>query len=55
MHHIGRIALVSSTILLVGACAKKEEPPKDTTAAMAPAPAPAPAPTIALADVAGKW
>lgn len=55
MHHIGRIALASSTILLVGACAKKEEPPKDTTAAMAPAPAPAPAPTIALADVAGKW
>ena len=55
MHHITRIALASSTILLVAACAKKEEPAKDTTAAMAPAPAPAPAPTIALADVAGKW
>ena len=55
MHLITRIALASSTILLVGACAKKEEPAKDTTAAMAPAPAPAPAPTMALADVAGKW
>ena len=55
MHRITRIALASSTILLVGACAKKEEPAKETTAAMAPAPAPAPAPTMALADVAGKW
>ena len=55
MHRITRAALLSSTILLVAACAKKEEPAKDTTAAMAPAPAPAPAPTLALADVAGKW
>jgi hypothetical protein len=55
MNRITRIALASSTVLLVAACAKKEEPAKDTTAAMAPAPAPAPAPTIALADVAGKW
>jgi len=55
MHPITRAALLSSTILLVAACAKKEEPAKDTTAAMAPAPAPAPAPTLALADVAGKW
>jgi len=56
MHHVARIALASSTILLVGACAKKEAPAaKDTTAAMAPAPAPAPAPTMALANVAGKW
>jgi len=53
MHRIARIALASSTILLVGACAKKEEPPRDTTPAMAPAPAPAP--SMALADVAGKW
>lgn len=53
MHLVTRIALASSTILLVGACAKKEEPPRDTTPAMAPAPAPAP--SIALADVAGKW
>ena len=56
MHRITRIALATSTILLVAACAKKEEPALDTTAAMAPpAAAPAPAPTIALADVAGKW
>jgi hypothetical protein len=55
MHHVARIALATSTILLVAACAKKEEPAKDTTAAMAPAPAPAPAPTMALASVAGKW
>ena len=54
MHRITRIALASSTILLVAACAKSEAP-KDTTAAMAPAPAPAPAPTLSLADVAGKW
>ena len=54
MHRIARIALASSTILLVAACAKSE-PPKDTTAAMAPAPVPAPAPTLSLADVAGKW
>ena len=53
MHRIARIALASSTILLVAACAKKEEPAKDTVAAMTPAPAPAP--TLALADVAGKW
>ena len=55
MHRITRAALLSSTILLVAACAKKEEPAKDTAAAMSPAPAPAPAPTLALADVAGKW
>jgi hypothetical protein len=53
MHRIARIALASSTILLVAACAKKEEPVKDTAAAMTPAPAPAP--SLALADVAGKW
>ena len=52
MHRIARIALASSTILLVAACSKSEAP-KDTSAAMAPAPAPAP--TISLADVAGKW
>ena len=56
MHRITRVALLSSTILAVAACAKKEEPAKDTAAAMTPAPAaPAPAPTLALADVAGKW
>ena len=49
MHPITRAALLSSTILLVAACAKKEEPAKDTAAAMSPAP------TLALADVAGKW
>lgn len=58
MHRITRVALLgTTTILAVAACAKKEEPAKDTSAAMTPAaaPAPAPAPTIALADVAGKW
>ena len=54
MNRVTRIALASSTILLVAACAKSEAPPTDTTAAMAPAPAPAPAP-LSLADVAGKW
>ena len=54
MHRIARIALASSTILLVAACAKSEAPPTDTTAAMTPAPAPTPAP-LSLADVAGKW
>ncbi len=54
MHRITRVALLGSTILLVAACAKKEEPAKDT-AAMAPAPAPAAAPGMSLADVAGKW
>lgn len=58
MHRITRVALLgTTTILAVAACAKKEEPAKDTAAAMTPAAAPAPAPakTIALADVAGKW
>jgi len=55
MNRITRIALASSAILLVAACAKKEEPAKDTASAMTPAAAPAPAPTLALADVAGKW
>ena len=58
MNRITRIALASSTVLLVAGCAKSE-PPKDTVAATTPppaaAPAPAPAPTLALADVAGKW
>lgn len=58
MHRITRVALLSTTtILAVAACAKKEEPAKDTAAAMSPAPAAAPAaaPALALADVAGKW
>jgi hypothetical protein len=56
MHRITRLAVLGSTILVVAACAKKEEPAKDTSAAMSPAPAPtAAAPTLALADVAGKW
>ena len=54
MHHITRVALVGSTILLVAACAKSETPATDTTSAMTPAPAPAPA-ALSLADVAGKW
>jgi len=55
MHRITRVALLGSTILLVAACAKKEEPAKDTAAAMTPAATPAPAPALALADIAGKW
>ena len=55
MHRITRVALLGSTILLVAACAKKEEPAKDTVAAMTPAATPAPAPALALADIAGKW
>jgi len=55
MDRITRVALLSSSILLVAACAKKEQPAQDTAAAMTPAAAPAPAPTLALADVAGKW
>lgn len=54
MHRVTRIALASCTVLLVAACAKKEAPPADTTAAMTPAPAPAPA-ALSLAEVAGKW
>src|SRR4029079_11568994 len=47
MHRINRLAVLVSTILIVAACAKKEEPAKDTAAAMSPAPAPtAAAPTI---------
>ena len=56
MHRITRVALLSTTILVVAACAKKEAPANDTAAAMTPAAAaPAPAPMLALADVAGKW
>lgn len=60
MHRtVTRIVLASSTILLVAACAKKEEPAKDTAAAMtsaaAPAPAASAAPSGALANVAGTW
>jgi hypothetical protein len=55
MNRFTRFALLSSTILAVAACAKKEEPVKDTAAAMTPAPAPAPTPALSLADVAGKW
>jgi hypothetical protein len=55
MHHLGRVVFFGSTILLVAACAKKEQSEADTAAAVATAPAPAPAPSLALADVAGKW
>jgi hypothetical protein len=55
MYHLGRVVLLGSTILLVAACAKKEQSEADTAAAVAPAPAPAPAPALALADLAGKW
>ena len=54
MHHVARLAVLGSTILLVAACAKKEAPPADTTAAMTPPAAPAPA-ALSLADLAGKW
>jgi hypothetical protein len=58
MHRHIRIAFAGIAVLTLAACAKKEEPAKDTAAAMAvpaPAPAPEPAKTISLADVAGKW
>ena len=55
MHRITRVAALCSAIFIVAACAKKEEPAKDTAAAMTPAAAAAPAPALALADVAGKW
>jgi hypothetical protein len=48
-----RKAMLFTTLLILGACAKKEETPAaDTTAAVAPAPAPAPAP--AMTDSAAK-
>ncbi len=43
---------------MLAACAKKDETPVDTSAAMSPpaaATTPAPAPAVNLADVAGKW
>jgi hypothetical protein len=49
-----RVALASSTLLLVVACSKSEQAAKDT-AAPAAAAAPAPAPALNLADFAGKW
>ncbi len=54
MHRITRVALLSSTILAVAACAQKVQPANDTAAAMTQ-PAAAPEPTLALADVAGRW
>ena len=49
-----RVALASSTLLLLVACSKSEQAAKDT-AAPAAAAAPAPAPALNLADFAGKW
>ena len=52
-----RVALASSTLLLLVACSKNEQASKDSAAAAAAAaaPAPAPAPALNLADFAGKW
>ena len=51
-----RAALALSAVTLLAACAKKDEAPKDTVAAMTPAPAAAAAPApIALADFTGDW
>lgn len=49
-----RAALAGTVVLALAACAKKEQPAADTTAAMA-TPAPAPAPAVTLADFAGRW
>jgi len=49
-----RAALAGTAVLTLAACAKKEQPPTDTTAAMA-TPATEPAPTVTLADFAGRW
>jgi hypothetical protein len=58
-----RVAMASSTLLLLAACGKSGQTTRDSAAgsaasatpAAAPAAAPAPAPTISLSDVAGKW
>lgn len=53
-HRSSRVALFLTAAILAG-CAKKDEAPADTTAAIdTTAATPAPAP-INLADVAGKW
>jgi hypothetical protein len=54
MYVARRVALASSTFLLLVACGKNEQAAKDT-AAPAAAAAPAPAPALNLADFAGKW
>lgn len=57
MQRITRVALLSSTILLVAGCAKSDQAAKDSAAGMAAdtaAPVAAPA-ALSLADVAGKW
>ena len=48
-----RLAILISVAVASVACAKKEAPPADTAAAMAPAPVAAPA--LTDADVAGSW
>jgi hypothetical protein len=59
MHVARRVALASSTLLVLVGCGKNEQAAKDSAAAAAaaaaPAPAPAPAPAANLADFAGKW
>ena len=58
-----RVVIVSSAILLVAGCGKRDQATTDsaagaasTPAAATPAPTPAAAPTtLSLADVAGKW
>lgn len=60
-----RMAIASSTLLLVAGCAKSGQTTKDSAAgaaatatpagAPAAAPAPTPAAALSLADVAGKW
>lgn len=56
-----RMAIASSTLLLVASCAKSGETTKDSAAGAAATATPAGAPTatpaapLSLADVAGKW
>jgi hypothetical protein len=50
-----RLALLCCAAILVACEKPKEQPPADTTAAMAPAPEPAAPAPLSLGEVAGTW
>ena len=50
-----RLLIAIAAVAAVVACAKKETPPADTAAAMAPAPAPVAVVALTDADVSGTW
>lgn len=51
-----RLAILAGCAAVMLACAKKDETPVDTTAAVTPPPAATPTPApVNLADVAGTW